>query len=72
MTIDKINYDKSMRDAYRENLLTLLDSLFIDADPPMLPCLSPASPAILHCASRPYKLWSTRRAFYADSEPEMI
>ncbi len=33
MTIDKIKYDESKRDAYRENLLTLLDSLFIDVDP---------------------------------------
>ncbi len=27
VTIDKIKYDKSKRDAYRENLLTLRDSL---------------------------------------------
>ncbi len=33
VTIDKIKYDESKRDAYRENLLTLLDSLFIDPDP---------------------------------------
>ena len=33
VSIDKIKYDESKRDAYRENLLTLLDSLFIDPDP---------------------------------------
>ncbi len=33
VTIDKIEYDESKRDAYRDNLLTLLDSLFIDPDP---------------------------------------
>ncbi len=33
VTIDKIIYDKSRKDVYRDNLLTLLDSLFIDPDP---------------------------------------
>ena len=33
VTIDKIKYDESKRDAYRENLLTLLDSVYIDPDP---------------------------------------
>ncbi len=71
VTIDKIKYDKSKRDAYRKNLLTLLDPLFIDPD--LRCCFASAlqfcsAQAALTSFRRPRKLV---RAESAESEPEM-